>query len=692
MDRFWENKKIIAYIALAHHTRFITPVMEQLAIQGADIKYIVGQAERSQEISAIELGLNYSHIYDYITEDDSKEIQKNYDLIKSCFSGSLKTNYLFGLMPLTVIDKTIYATAVEYIGIRNLLRKERPDLCFALHELNRWGKMFAFWAKKESVPFITLQEGLGYGLAFGASGHAQYSSLNLVWGERVKKKMVSFEAPDSKILPVGNTHLAKEITFQKENRIRETKRKEFGISDKFVTLLIISSIIPKPDLFIPICKMVSENNSQTLFIKFHPACKKLQIDKWVASITAQFKNNIYFIHAEENTYDLMSMADVCVLSERSTTGLESTAFGKPVIKLDFAYTPNAFYSFVDQGVAVKMSADDFAAALLEKTDFSKLIDADKKELFLKNELSGTTHSIEKVCQIFKKSIQANTSITHLKDDPVQTPDKKWSIIIQVPDNHDMLIAQLEAIAFNSEDQGTYEVLLVEPEKKSIGLERVIESLEGNIERIIIPENTNPIEMINKAGEKAKGENLIFLEKNLAPLKGWLGCLNTAFLKYGPDTLFGARISNKNGIIETAGIVVDQNNTPVSAYQYLNMDFACALKERSFQMVDHFVAMKRNLFFTTGGFTPDAGIYSVLDICLKARQLTDNPNDVVYLPDLKMIFLDHVTPKYNADNSVYFYGRWNGCLWESEKQLHKVDMVSLEALTQAKMKAALHTSR
>ena len=53
MDNFWKNKKIFAYIALAHHTRFIMPVMEELLSHGARIQYIVGQAERSQEITAI---------------------------------------------------------------------------------------------------------------------------------------------------------------------------------------------------------------------------------------------------------------------------------------------------------------------------------------------------------------------------------------------------------------------------------------------------------------------------------------------------------------------------------------------------------------------------------------------------------------------------------------------------------------
>jgi len=692
MTDFWKNKKIFAYIALSHHTRFITPVMERLESWGATIKYIVGQAERSQEITAIELGLKYSHIFDYIRDKDHEQILQNYHLLRKTFAGSLKNDFFLGLLPVTVTDKTLFSTATEYVGFKNLLQKEKPDLCFALHELNRWGKMFAFWAKKENRPFITLQEGLTYNLDFTYSGHAQYSTLNLVWGERVKKKMVSFEAPESKILPVGNTHLAKEIAFQKTNNIRKTKRKEYCISDHFVTLLILSSILPKPELFIPIFKTVSESTGQTIFVKFHPACRKPQLDNWIESIKAQFEDNIIFIHTQEDTYNLISMADVCVLGQPSTTGLESIALGTPLVKLDFAYTPNAPYSFVDQGVAVKMSAEQLAGALSEKTDFSKFIAKKKKEQFLKNELIEPTQAIKRVCHIFKKTIQANTSPNISLGKPRQKLDKKWSIIIQVADKHDVFLAQLEAMAFNSKDTDDYEIILLEPEKKSKGILQILDSLTGDLKRIPIPEDKNSISMINQAAHLARGKNLLIFEKNLAPLKGWLDCLNNAFIEYGKNKLFGAQICDTNGKIANAGMVIDHNNTPVSAYQHLNTDFPKALKERSFQMVDHFVAMERNLFFKTGGFTQDAGKYSFLDICLKASRSTNDPNTIIYLPKLKMIFLDHIDPKKNPDDSIYFYGKWNGYLWESEKELHQKDGVSPKDLAHAKMTAAMQSVR
>jgi hypothetical protein len=692
MTDFWKNKKIIAYIALQHHTRFITPVMEKLESKGADIKYIVGQAERSQEITAIELGLTYSHIFDFITDKDHEEIQKNYHRLKKTFAGSLKNDFFLGILPVTVTDKTLFSTATEYTGFKNLLQKEKPDLCFALHEINRWGKMFAFWAKKNNIPFFSLQEGLSYGLDFGLSGHAQYSTLNLVWGKRIKNKLVSFDAPESKNKPVGNTKRATEMARQTQKKVRKTKRKKYKISDKFVTLMILSSRLPVPDLFKPIFKAVSEHKDQSIFVKFHPACKKNQVDKWTHAITSLFKNNSFFIHTQESTYDLISMADVVVLGQKSTTGLETLAFGKSLVKLDFAYTPNSVHSFVDQGVALKMRAEEFAGHLLKKTDFSSLMDPEKINQYLKNELTDTTTAIKTVCTIFEKTIQANTSPMTSLEKTNENLDKKWSIIIPVPDNHDIFLAQLEAVASNSEDQGDYEIILLEPEKKSKEIVRILDSLEGDVKRIAIPKGISSPVMLNKAGEIARGENLIFIEKNLAPLKGWLYYLSKAFLTYGKDKIFGARVSDKTGKIANAGMVVDHNHTPVSAYLHLNIEFPGGLKERSFQMVDYFIAMKNDLFFRTGGFTPDAGGYSFLDICLKTLQVTNDPNAIIYLPELKMIFLDNIQRNQNRDDSIYFYGKWHGFLWESEKKLHRDDKVSPKDIAHVKITAAMQSAR
>ena len=68
------------------------------------------------------------------------------------------------------------------------------------------------------------------------------------------------------------------------------------------------------------------------------------------------------------------------------------------------------------------------------------------------------------------------------------------------------------MASNSENQGEYEIILLEPEKKSNPIIQILDSLEGDVKRIIIPEDERPITMINKAAETAGGEHLIFFEK------------------------------------------------------------------------------------------------------------------------------------------------------------------------------------
>ncbi|MGM0644747.1 MAG: hypothetical protein ACQETC_13320, partial [Thermodesulfobacteriota bacterium] len=390
MPSFWKDKKIIVFIALAHHTRFILPVTEKIKHRGGDVKYVVGQAERSQEITAIELGLEYSHIFDFVTEKDYPDIRKNYQLLINTMRPALKNHFLLGTNPVTVTDKTLYSSAVEYVGFRNLLETRKPDLCFALHELNRWGKMMGFWSKKLNIPFITLQEGLGYNLDFGYTGHAQYSTLNLVWGERIRKKFSSFQAPADKIIPVGNTHLSKEMERQEKENIRELKRKEYRMADSFASLLILSSRLPDAEKFTPLFETVSGKKNLGLFVKFHPATREQGLNRFMEAIPEDLRKNSYFIHNEENTYDLISASDACILAQPSTTGLEAAAFGKPLIKLDFAYNRGGSYSFVDQGVAVKMSVKELSEALKSGTDFSALMDNEKRTRFLNNELSDTT--------------------------------------------------------------------------------------------------------------------------------------------------------------------------------------------------------------------------------------------------------------------------------------------------------------
>jgi hypothetical protein len=691
MADFWKNKKIIVYIALPHHTRFISPVMERLSHKGAEVLYVVGQAERSQEITAVKLSLNYSHVFGFVTDQDSDDIQNNYLRLRDALSGHLKHHFLLGGSPLTVIDKTLYSTAVEYIGFRNLLKKERPDLCVALHELNRWGKMFAFWSKKLNIPVITFQEGLYYGLDFGYTGHVQYSTLNLVWGKRIKKKLTDFEAPGDRILPVGNTHLANEIEYQRKNDIRKKKRKQYHCRNNIVLLLLISGEIPLVQELYPLFDSVAESPNIFLFIKFHPITPLDQMKKWVSSIPDSYNKKIRAFHDDENTYDLMSLSDVCLLVQPSTTGLEALVLGKPLIHLDVRMRDKLPYSFTEFKVAVKMTPAELGEALSQNTDFNAIIHPEDVKTYLQAELSETDTAIDNVIHISEKLIQANRE----KDPkPIQTavkPDKDWSMVVLLSNDPEHVLAQLEALALNSENEGTFEVILIEPGDMSKKTSDILDTLKGDVLRLSRRPGILNCKMMNQASQKASGKTLLFLSEDLLPLPNWLFHLKKGIKQYGQDRILGAKIMDQRGSLVHAGMVLDKNHFPVSAYKHLASDFPPALKERSFKMLDHFVCIHRAFFHELGGFREKTGKFAFMDICLRADTYNKRNDTCVYIPDVGMVSLKDNTDPFNPDDAIYFFGKWHGVLWETQEALYESDKITKEELDAALMAQAIKTA-
>lgn len=691
MTTFWKNKKIIVYIALTHHTRFISPVMEKLSHKGAKIQYIVGQAERSQEITAIKLGLIYNHVFDFISNKDTEDIQNNYQRLRDALADNLKNNFLFGTSPVTVIDKTLYSTAVEYIGFRNLLKKEKPDLCFALHELNRWGKIFSFWSKKLNIPIITFQEGLYYGLDFGYTGHIQNSTLNLVWGERIKKKLTDFEAPGDRILPVGNTHLSNEIEFQEKNAIRDKKRIQYHCSNCFALLLLISGELPPIKELYPLFESVSNTPAKRLFIKFHPVTTHEQMEKWVSCIPDGYKMNIKTFHEDESTYDLMSLSDLCLIVQPSTTGLEALSLGKPLVHLDVKMREKLPYSFTEFKVAIKMTPAELGKAISENTDFSKIINKEYIKKYMQSELSETKNAIDIVTNISEKLIKASQTKRRKPILISAKSDKDWSIILPLSNRAKDLLIQLEAIALNSENYGTFEVILIEPAAVSKEISDILDSLTGDVTRLITVPGLSAPEMMNKASEIATGKTLLFLDKNLLPLPKWLHYLKKGIKKYGTARILGARIIDRRGSILHAGIVLDKNHAPVSAYKYLAAEFPTAMKERSFKMVDHFICIDKAFFHEIGGFWGRTGKFIFMDICLRADTYRKENDNCIYIPEACMMSLNESREIFDSDDSIYFFGKWHGGLWENQEKLHEMDKISNAELSAARIAQSMETA-
>ena len=688
MDSFWENKKIIAYVALKHHTRFIVPVMEQLSALGADTCYVVAQAERSQEITAVACGLNYVHVFDYLSPDDNADIHANYLRERRVFSRALCNDFALATQMVTVTDKTLYAAAQEYIGFRNMIKVEKPDLCLALHELNRWGKTLGFWAKKFNVPFITLQEGLGYNQDFGYTGHVQYSTLNLVWGERIKKKFSDYEAPVERIIPVGNTHISMEKAHQEKNNIRKKMRQTLKLNGKTVALLIFTSRPTELKKIQCLLETTAQASHLKMIIKFHPACRYPVYEAWKSAVPKPWHKSLIFVHESYNVYDLMSASDLCVLAAPSTTGIEAVALGLPLVQLAGLTQADAHYSFSAQGVALDMEPAQLARALADKTDFKEKISNQSIDRFFKNELTQTTGVTDRIIDIMAKAIKANTPEPVTPLPALNAATYEWSLIIPVPDDSpDRFLLQLEHVTRHSEGQGPYEVILIEPETLTPETARVLDSLSGDVIRLKTDPGQNTWACINaKAPGVMTGKKIVVFTELACPLADWLDALNSAFAAHGTDKIFGGKVINSHGSIVHAGMVLNTNNSPVSAYLHLGADFAPADKERSFPMLDHLLCLSADLFLKLGGFSPEAGAYALMDLCLKARLGTNSNNACMFLPGLK-ILKDHNLKLPTTDHAVFFFSRWHALLWDNENSLYQSEQISFEQLDTARMAQA-----
>ena len=70
------GKKVLCFIALPHHNRFLVPIMEALAGQGMEVVYFTAAAEGAFEITLNEAKLPYRHVLDYADEETARRVSQ----------------------------------------------------------------------------------------------------------------------------------------------------------------------------------------------------------------------------------------------------------------------------------------------------------------------------------------------------------------------------------------------------------------------------------------------------------------------------------------------------------------------------------------------------------------------------------------------------------------------------------------
>jgi GT2 family glycosyltransferase len=364
-----------------------------------------------------------------------------------------------------------------------------------------------------------------------------------------------------------------------------------------------------------------------------------------------------------------------------------------LVQLKLARPDQYPYDFVENRVAHQLTPIELIQQLKSMTDFSTFVNPDAVEQFIRDELTDTANAIDRIVTLMQHTIQSNqetclSEFIYAHD--TSTEDMTWSIILPVPDNPDLFLVTLEAISSNCDGYGRFEVILVRPQTVPAGIQTILNSLEGDIKIVTVEDHTGLAQQLNQGAAESQGAYLLFLDTQIAPDKDWMESLSHETQTSTSPKIFGARVVNRHGNIVHAGMVLDSNNSPVSAYLHLDAGFPHANKKRCFQMVDYFAGLHRDVFQTLDGFNPKTGQYLFLDLCLRGNQQGIHS---LYLPKVHLVQLENTMNKKKSDPdaALYFYSRWHGSLWENEQQLYESDGVSQLQLDAARMTRAMEVA-
>src|ERR671923_1590806 len=340
------GKKVLCFIALPHHNRFLVPIMEALQEQGMKVAYFTVPAEGAFEITLNHANLPYRHVLDYTTVETQQCAAEAFKELRPVYQEKILRNHTLQAVPVVIQDKVIRGAVENYYSIDRMLKVEKPDLLFALHELNPWGKILGYLSHVHRIPYFTLQEGLYYCDTHYYRFHTDYSTACIVWGEACREILLRAGCSDDKIYPLGNTHIWHAREEFTAPAATQAARAKLGIgSDKKIVAFMMSHSQYHPfDAQIYLRWAKARGDIVTVF-KWHPVTGKETVERALEKLRNE--PSIISVH-DFDTYALIGASDVCVTVGNSTTGLEALVFGKPLIEIRL---PDQQYSYSQLGVA-----------------------------------------------------------------------------------------------------------------------------------------------------------------------------------------------------------------------------------------------------------------------------------------------------------------------------------------------------
>jgi Glycosyl transferase family 2/UDP-N-acetylglucosamine 2-epimerase len=674
------GKKALCFIALPHHNRFLVPIMEALQSQGMQVGYFTAAAEGAFEITLNQANLPYRHVLDYANEETSRRTFDAFNELRPIWQDKILNNHTFQSVPVVIQDKVIRAAVENFHSLDRMLEVEKPDLLFALHELNPWGKILGYLSHVHRIPYFTLQEGLYYADIHYYRFHTDFSTACLVWGEDCRQILLRAGCSDDKIYAVGNTHIwtAKALATS-EDAVRETRAALGIMPDKKIILFLMSHSQYQPfDMRVLLDWMKRHGNVVAVF-KWHPVTSKEIVDRALERLPKEAP----LINAPSfDTYRLIGASDICITVGNSTTGLEAIAFGKPLLECRL---PDQAYSFVEQGVAESAKGFEDIGEKCAAIFARGLSEARRQQVgkyLAYNFAYQDNQTMERIVAVVADSLAARG-----KADLLAAPISVWketsfpcSIILPVDDAPpETLLATLASVAENTSGE-CFEVIIIDCSTRQVTKE-MLSTLSGDVTIIQGEPDWNYSIACNRGAAEARGNYVTFLKPGLVIGAGWLeGLLEAAENEINAGVIGGMTL-NENGLIWHMGIAFDVNQAPFSIYRLLPREISGARKRRDFRaMMTPFLAT-RELFCRLGGFSTElSNRFEDIDFCLRVRRAGLR---IIYTPASSVTRLQ-VTwqPEMEQEqlNRIRFYSKWTGFVWQDDESYLQEDGLTHDALS------------
>jgi GT2 family glycosyltransferase len=565
----------------------------------------------------------------------------------------------------------------NYHGLDRMLAVEKPDLLFALHELNPWGKILGHLSHRHRIPYFTLQEGLYYADIHYYRFHTDYSTACIVWGDECRDILMRAGCSDDKIYPLGNTHIwnAKK-EFTDPATVKRT-RAALGIAGgKKIILFLMSHSHYHP--FEPgnFLRWMKERGDFVAVFKWHPATGTEIIDRALE----KFRKDPSIINVHEmDTYALIGASEICITVGNSTTGLETLAFGKPLLEVRL---PDQPYSYSEKGVAQQAYGFENLgaqiAAILGNGVPSET--AAKVQTYLEHNFTyRDDKTMERIVDLVGLSIAARNEQPRPALRAAEAPSVPCSIILPVDDSApEILLATLQGIADHSAPE-LYEVIIVDC-AQSDQTKEILAALGGDVTIIPGHPSWNYSIACNAAAICARGKYLAFLKPGLNPEAGWLeGLLEVAEQESGFG-IVGGQVLHNNGLLWHIGTAFDVNQSPFSLYRFMPGQFCGALTQREFCAREFPFLVSRELFCALGGLNPLLhNRFDDIDFSLAVKRAGRR---VLYTPNSRTTYQAsswHPDAATKRASAIHFYSKWTGSLWQDDGAYLREDGLTHDTL-------------